>query len=994
MCRPLMAVFVFAAAALPLSAQTYADLSGYILDPTGAAVFGAALNVVNEETGFRRATWSQPEGAYVVASLQPGIYKITVRKLGFRTIVRFGVKLDIAKATRLDFTLPVGEITESITVAGDAPALNSDDASVGTLITRDRMERLPLNGRGLLSLLELAPGTVVTPATRGEAGQFAANGQRPNTHYFTVDGVSVNTGVSGGGLAAQCTGGSLPNMTAFGSFHSAVSLDAMDEFRIQTSTATPGFGRLPGAQVSISSRSGSNDFHGSVFHYFRHEDLAANDWFVNSQGMDRAPLRLNHLGGTAGGPLRRDRTFFFAAYEGMRLRQPFAWMAAVPSPELRREVPPGWARDLLSLYPEVSGPEISPGLSVWSGSNQRPARLDAASLRLDSAITSRLNLFAHFRQAPSSAEFGAAQINRLMLRSRIFTAGLDLRIRPGFAIDLRFNRSSAAADSVWTPQSPIDFESCDSGPYSLCDKLVRFSVSGAGRVSSGHEGRRQQGQWQGLATANAALGAHQLRFGFDYRRLDPRFRDASDTLSIMAETATDLLDTRYLWIATSPSSSGRTISTEFAVFLQDTWRISPSATLTYGARWEISPPPLADPPAYFFDPATGLFDAQQRAIWPAQYGNIAPRVGIAWRPGQGRTVLRAGSGVFYASTLSIATDLVNGGPFNIQQFQSGRTAPFSSLLSYGFLPEFRLPAVIHWSGSLERAFSGRDVGSLTYAGAAGRRLIRREIGGPGNTETVRVALATNHGRSDYHSLQAQYRRRLAVGFEAMAAYTWSHSLDNSSSDAILHWVAEDITPRGDWASSDFDVRHTATAALSYEFSGAAPRWLRGWWVDGILRARAGFPVDVINTENTIGLTFANVFRPDLVGGQPLWINDRGAPGGRRLNAAAFQARTGFEQGTLGRNAISGFGMSQVDVAVRREFSLRERATLHVRIEAFNALNQANFADPTRYLASPLFGSSPSMLNVMLGTGSPGSGLTPMFQTGGPRSVQASLRLIF
>jgi hypothetical protein len=480
----------------------------------------------------------------------------------------------------------------------------------------------------------------------------------------------------------------------------------------------------------------------------------------------------------------------------------------------------------------------------------------------------------------------------------------------------------------------------------------------------------------------------------DFRQLNPRFRDAADAISIMADTALDLEDTRYLWIATSPASSGKTISTEMAVFLQDTWRIKPSATLTYGARWEFSPPPVADPPAYFFDPARGLFDPARRAIWPRQYGNVAPRLGVAFRPSQGRTVWRAGGGLYYSSTLSLATDLVNGGPLNIHQFHSGRYAPFSSLLSYGFLPNFRLPAVVHWSGAVEQAISATDVVSLTYAGASGRRLIRREIGGPGNTDTVRVALATNHGRSDYQSLQAQYRRRLAAGLDAMASYTWSHSIDNSSSDALLHWVAADIAPRDDRGSSDFDVRHTVTIAFSYEFAGWTPRWLRGWWMDGIFRARTGFPVNVLNAETAMGLSFANVFRPDLVADRPLWLRDAAAPGGRRLNPSAFRSREGFSQGTLGRNAIGGFGMSQMDLAVRRDFALSERSTLQLRLEAFNALNQASFADPLRYLASPVFGHAPSMLNVMLGTGTPASGLTPMFQTGGSRLVQAALRLSF
>ena len=192
---------------------------------------------------------------------------------------------------------------------------------------------------GLLSLLELAPGVVVTPATRGESGQFSVAGQRPNTNYFTVDGVSANSGVSGGGLPAQSTGAALPGMTAFGSLDSLLSRDALEEMRVQTSTSVAEFGRLPGGQISLSSRSGSNEFHGSLFYGFRNRILDANDWFANQHGDSRAPLRMQDVGATLGGPLRRNRTFFFLSYEGMRLFQPFVWREPAPTLAAREAAP-------------------------------------------------------------------------------------------------------------------------------------------------------------------------------------------------------------------------------------------------------------------------------------------------------------------------------------------------------------------------------------------------------------------------------------------------------------------------------------------------------------------------------------------------------------------------------------------------------------------------------------------------------------------------------
>jgi hypothetical protein len=165
-------------------------------------------------------------------------------------------------------------------------------------------------------------------------------------------------------------------------------------------------------------------------------------------------------------------------------------------------------------------------------------------------------------------------------------------------------------------------------------------------------------------------------------------------------------------------------------------------------------------------------------------------------------------------------------------------------------------------------------------------------------------------------------------------------------------------------------------------------------VDGIIHARTGFPITVLDSDYSQGLSFANVFRPDVVPGQPVWLTDPSAPGGRLLNSAAFRPAPNLIQGDLGRNSITGFGMWQADLALRRDFPLADRRSLQFRVEAFNALNHANYADPVPFLSSPLFGQSPSMLNMMLGTGSPGSGLTPFFQSGGARSVQVTLRFRF
>ena len=996
-------VLICLAGGAALRAEQYAHISGLIVDASAASVPGAMVSAVNEDTGFHHTTLSKSDGGYLLAALQPGAYKITVRKMGFRTMIRFGIRVNESQPARLDFKLVVGSLQETITVEGAPQLLNREDAAVGTIVGAGLIDRLPLNGGPLLSLLELTPGLVVTPATRGESGQFTVNGQRPNSHYFTVDGVSANSGVSGGGSAAEATGGALPGMTAFGSLDSLVSIGALQEMRAQTSTTAAEFGRLPGAQISLTSRSGSNELHGSAAGQFRNNGLDANNWFANQHGDGRAPMRFQDYSGALGGPVWRNRTFFFASYEGMRMEQPFVWNVAVPSQQARSGYLP-WAVPLLKMFPEPNGPALGPGLAEWTAGISRPAQFEAGALRLDHSFTSPLTGFARFSETPSSTDFGSNPINSLEIRSHSITGGLTFRAEPALVFDLRLNASAASAASVWR-QSGATLPDCSvepaaeyflaGHPSGICNYLVRLSIAGVGQVVSGSEGRRSQSQYQVSPAASWNKGSHSVRFGADYRRLAPIRNDASGAVSILADTVQDLASSGNFWYAAAPQRYVSAVVSEISVYAQDTWRVTPRLTATFGLRWEISPAPLLRG-ASEYDPVTGQPLAVHYPTWPSTYANFAPRVGVAYQPFRdGRTVLRGGMGFYFDSSLSLATDLVNDGPLNVSNFSSPRNQFIGTQMIFGFTPGLRLPLVKQWNASLEHAFDGNDIVTAGYVGSSGGDLIRREIGGPGSTNVSLLALGTNHGASDYHSLQAQYRRRLAGGVQALASYAWSHSIDNSSTDAGLYWAGSGIHLGQDRASSDFDVRHSFSAGFSYDVpSQTRVRAFRSWALDGMLRARTGFPINVLNADQFMAVSFENVFRPDIVPGRPVWITDASAPGGRRINPGAFAAAPGSVQGDLGRNALAGFGMSQLDLAVRREFALGEKRSFQIRLDAFNALNHANFADPIRFLASPLFGQSNSMLNLMLGTGSPGSGLAPVFQAGGPRSLAASLRFRF
>lgn len=979
------------------AAQETARLSGFVWDSSDALVPDASIVAVSDETGFRRATNSTSGGSYQLSYLNPGHYKVTVRKDGFRTLVEFGLNLNAAQWARVDFHLQVGNMEEVITVTDGPVLFNTIDAAVSTLVGRNWIEHLPLDGRGLLTLMELAPGSIVTPATEGEAGQFTINGQRPNTSYFTVDGVSANTGASGGGLPAQMPGGSLPNMTAFGSYHDLASIESLDEFRLQTSTVTPEYGYSAGGQVQLSSRSGSNEFHGLLFDAVRNEALDANDWFRNSLGQPRLPLRFQDFGGTFAGPVRRNRTFFFMSYEGLRLRQPYTWQSTVPSLEARSAAP-ALLEPILDAFPVPNGRDLGGGVAAWTGNSSRPSSFDGGSVRIDHATSSRLLLFGRYFETPSSTQFGYSQINSVQIHSNSLTIGLNAVLSPSATNELRLNHTSTKGDSVW--QGPGgEAVGCYAnallfGGNAPCTSFYRFLINGVGELDAGTNATDRQEQWNLVDSMQVRRGTHQFRFGVDYRQLALNRAGPQTSVTIAATDVQSLIDSMFTADASEATQQKSSI-TEFSVFTGDSWQITSRLSLTYGLRWEFEPAPNAPAPPMEYSAAPILSPASI-PIWRTRYLDIAPYGGIAYGvTPDGKTVLRTGFGLYYEPDFGAATDGINGAPYNTWQFNNGPygSNPLSppTLITYAFSKRLRLPSTWQWNVTLERALGANDLVSIAYVGSVGRNLLRREVGSNSGTY-LEIATATSDGASDYDSLQLQYRRRLARGLQVLASYTWSHSLDNGSADSALFWVPAGTSAASDWASSDFDVRHAATAAFSFSplLHG---RVLGGWSIDGIFQARTGFPVNVLDSETVTGLSFANALRPDVVPNTRIWITVPGLPAGKAINAAAF-VPVDSTQGNLGRNAIRGFGMSELDVALRRTFSLTERSSMELRAEAFNLFNQPAFADPVRFLSSPIFGQSPSMLNLMLGSGTATSGLVPAFEAGGPRAVQLVLRIRF
>ena len=458
-----------------------------------------------------------------------------------------------------------------------------------------------------------------------------------------------------------------------------------------------------------------------------------------------------------------------------------------------------------------------------------------------------------------------------------------------------------------------------------------------------------------------------------------------------------------------------------SLFAQDTWKTTRALTITYGLRWEYNTAPSSPSGTLPFTVnqvinfATMTVAPQGTSLWDPKKNNIAPRLGIAWQASS-NLVVRAGAGIFYDLGYSSVMNAAGTWPYSRSKnvlntsfpVSSANAAPppFSTTLPAGYMavvdPNHFLPRTYEWNASAERSFGKADVVTLSYIGAAARKLMRYDIYlAPNPNFSGEFDVMRNGSSSGYNALQAQYRHRFSHGLQALLSYTWSHSIDDVSTDG--YWVsvppgASAVSNRG---SSDYDIRHTFSGAISYDIpapgTGMWKSIFGNWSTDSIIYARAAPPVNVVTGQATPGTALSgstSVQRPNLNSTVPLWISDPNVAGGKRINQAAFSTPTGTTQGNLGRNVLNGFGATQVDLTLRRQFKLYERLSLQARADLFNIFNHPNFGPPVSYMTSPLFGQATQMLGSSLGAGGQTGGLNPLYQIGGPRSAQLALKLVF
>jgi hypothetical protein len=1021
------------AVSLPAEAQT--GVFGVVQDSSGIVLPDAEVQVQNEATGARWRTRSDGNGQYSVAGLPPGQYKLTVRLPGFRTISRIGAVVDVENGLSVDFVMELLMLHEVVTVVSGHDEIDPSKGDSLLVMRGSPGATLPTNGPDYRMLFDLMPGIVVTPAGVNDGGQFTSNGQRPNANAFRVDGVSANAGVGGSTLPGSFPGASLPAMSAIGSTENLGSSETTQSVELRTSGFAPESGGRLGAEAVVTTRPGSNEFRGEFFGHVRDNSWNARDWFANSYGLAYPRPSYRSLGGVVSGPVWHNRTFLFLSAENAQLNDSGLELTPVPSMAARLNAPAPLQK-VLNAFPLPTGPDLGSGESVGLIGLGRAASLQSYSARLDQALKSWGNLFARYVRAPSSSS--SSQIDAIEGTSdwQSETIGITAG-RASVIHEIRLNHSAATfrstyANSPWVSAFLLAglWSTTQSGWQSINSLLPQsassatvwgLSIPDLGQFIFGDYGKIRQDQWQFADTVSVQIRRHQFRAGFDYVDLNPS-RDAPLT-SILGQASSlqSLLQGNPLAVTLSQSPrSGSNVHTA-SFFAQDTFRITDRLNVVYGFRWEVTPPPASQAQ---IATVSGLWTGTDWttahagningvAPWPMRYGQFAPRIGVAYRLWDSGLVLRAGAGTFYDTTLGASIDPVNGAPFNSWLLPAGTTgintpggatttvptptsdlAPDVQRFLSGLYPPLRLPTSYQWRISIEKGVGSRGVGSVAYLGSASSHLLGNEIYIDPNTGILVRGTTLTETSSNYNALQVRYSGSLRRNAYVSTSYTWSHCIDDGSGDSTIFLIHPGYHLSEARGSCNFDIRQALTAAFSYQVPRLTLAALSGWTVSGIARVRSGFPLNLVTSEQALGLQFANAGRPDLVPGMPIWIDDPSVAGHRRLNPAAFTVLAVGQQGTLGRNALYGNGLAQLDVSLRRGFELPRGTSVEIALNIFNVLNHPAFADPVPFLSNPLFGQSTSMQNLMLGSGTPNTGLPPLFQAGGSRSAELSFRFSF
>lgn len=969
-----------------------ATVSGTITDASGAVVADARIELKQTNTGFVREARTNNNGIYQVPGLPVGAYLLTVEKAGFATARVESLDLDVGQRATVNVKLEVSTTSNQVTVIAEAVELDKSTAEIASVISGADLKNIPLNGRNWASFMMLAPGAVNT----GEGNQNSIRffGRSRDENNFTFDGVDAS-GVKD------------PRQEA--NLRLNISMDAIAEFRVQSALYTAETGNGAGAQMNLVSKSGTNQFHGGLFHFFRNDKLDAR----RPIDAGRPPFRLNQFGGNIGGPIKRDRTFFFANFEGLQQRLAQTLIGFVPSAAFKqRAVSTSPAvRPVMDAYRPGTARTADPNIDQINSVASQPWKENSGLIKVDHRLTQKLNLAVRYNINDGIID----ELRNALLETRT-----------------SFFRTQNGVIQLQQTWSPTLFNETKIGVNRSALNRFTNGTFNEGVQIPGFVSLQVDRHEVEVGTSYSLLnnlswikGRHTFKFGGEIRKIDLVFAD-SGSVNTVFQTRDNFILNRVDSVSVAGSvPSTKVLRPYYFGYLQDEWKATRNLTLSLGARYEYySVSKAANGAGRVLDlQRCGGFCAPGTQWYFPDRNNWAPRVGLAWSPDlfKGKTVFRMGYGLFYGPG---QLDDVNAALDSIPENRSLsiRDVPTLAFPAVGFINQARgqgaSPRSLQrdrrdgysqqWTFSIQQQLPWSFVGQAAYVGSNAHHQFNRtfiNVLGPDGRRPFpafsNIDEKQNFGNSNFNGLQMSLNRPFKNGLLWQTQYMWSRNISDNAGAGDGSQAMISLCRRCDRADADWDVRHTMTNTWAYQLpfgkggkygprDGFAAHLIGGWNLSGMWVARTGRPYNVTVNRSAADLpdgvastpsASAPPQRPDFVPGAPLYPSVQTPDAW--ANVGAFRVPARGTWGNLGRNALRAPGMWQVDLGLGKQQRLTERVGLEFRAEMFNLFNRAQYGIPNANISNPAqFGRITSVINAQP-TGS-----------GGPRQVQLMLRLNF
>ena len=974
-----VALFCALGLSMCASAQTERTyLTGAVFDTQGGRIPQAKIIAVQDATGLRRETETTSQGTYQLADLPPGVFTVRFSKEGFSTSQVNHVRQVVGQTGTLNVTLSIGSKTEEAAVSESLVQLDKVDVTVGGDLEQHQVDELPLNGRNWSTLTSLVPGAIDNGAGDQRTIRFAGHGLDDNN--LTLDGVDATA---------------VFNQMQREYVRLTIPLDSIAEFDVKSQTFGADVeGGTAGGQVAVVSPSGTNAFHGNLFDYFRNDALEARTPF-NGPSPNR--FLLNQFGAAVGGPILKNKLFFYASYEGLRQHLDGTQIGLVPSPSFiaQAEAASPALTPILQAFPAGTSPTSTSNVWNYLANGRQIDNEDSGMIRLDYHFSDKTTAFVRFNSDEAYETTPTGSLTALTL------------------YDTKFNNSEVELLHVFSPtlinevKFGINQDFYHSG--TLSPLPYTFSVSGFSSFSGATTSDNPSKAISVLDDWSWSKGKHTLKFGFEIKRdFLNQGSSSKGTLSYSSTTNffSNIVNTAS-YTALLPLVRQR--KTQYWLYAEDEWKVTENFTVNMGVRYNIfNALHAVNNQAAPFDFGTcGGFCPNTYSFFHPRYDDIDPRIGLAWS--HGNTVFRVGGGIYHTDGQLDDQDLPISNTVNAYSFnganQAGLSYPLTPYLASAEagglgvvsprdLDRNRKDAyVAAWTAAVQQKLPFNLIGTVSYLGNKGTDVL--------TTTYVNLAVPPTNlapypafgavswrgdvGNSTFEALAGSVRRTFTNGFLLSANYMWSHSINDGSIGG-----GESNTPQNsfcracDKASSDDDIRQTFNVSTIYALPFKNRIW-GNWEISAIGTAQTGLPVNItVDRSNTAvpGLfTISGEERPNYVYGVPLTPAGGSNPNGW-INRSAFAAPANQTFGNLGRNAFRAPGVSQLDIGLSKFINVTEKLNLRFRADCFNVFNRAQFGAPNADISASNFGTITSTISSYA-TG-----------RGTPRELQLSAKIVF